>query len=106
MFFFSRMSRLNYAFAQNPKVFWCPDEDRMEWLSSFHAYDLDILSLELGKKCWLVGLFIEGGHSHDTIQSFIMDFLRRVVHVRSRPEGPGGTVASILDPIRHVCTQI
>lgn len=50
-FLLSRMSRLNYAFAQNPKVFWCSDDDDgMEWLSSFNAYDLDILSLELGKK--------------------------------------------------------
>lgn len=49
VFFLSRMSGLNYTFAQNLKVFWCPDEDRMEWLSSFNAYDLDILSVELGK---------------------------------------------------------
>lgn len=32
-------------------VFWCSDDDRMEWLSSISAYDLDILSLEFGKKC-------------------------------------------------------
>ncbi len=45
------MSIVNKAFAQNPEMFWCTDDDRMERLFNFNACKLTSFVSQAWKKC-------------------------------------------------------
>ena len=41
---------------QNPEIFWCTDDDSVEWLFTFHTYTLAAF-LNLGKNVSVVYIF-------------------------------------------------